>query len=346
MRINLSVLVAISIIAMWSCGESPTKNDGTPEVTIGNLPQPAVEIPATHKFRNQFTLINADTLETYVWQVSATHALPSGTYSIDQKGSFAFESAEIDSGITFDFRVRVLRDRIERAFHDFSVQIASDGPVILHLVQRGQPATPGSTVDVSIIKTSGDLDVGSLQLWFIYDPMALIPAAANLGYDSYSSRWEYFTYRFFQDSQLTEPLSHSSILLFALSDANNGSSHPMSTRVEDGAELFRIAFRTVNDSSLNCTTSPLQFIWVDCSSNAIYCASEHYDSIFVGSIAMDRQWDGSYPLDEFRMDRADCYSSNTPSLSGWCERFFPDCRAETVADQIIFWNGQVQFDCR
>ncbi|MGB5105363.1 MAG: hypothetical protein WBP29_09740 [Candidatus Zixiibacteriota bacterium] len=346
MRICLSIFVALSVIALWACGENPTKNEDVSDLQIGNLPQTVNQIPATHVYRNQFTLLNADTLQTYVWQVTAIGKLPSGTYSINQKGSFAFESAEIDSGITFDFRVHVLLDRTERAFHDFSVQIIGSQPVILHLVQRSQPATPDSRVEVSIVKTGGDLDIGSLRLWFIYDPAVLIPVSAYLGYDPYVCRWEYFTYRFFQDSQLTEPLSNSSILLSAISDVNNGTSHPTCTHVEDGAELFRIAFKAVNDSSLNCTTSPLQFIWVDCSSNAIYCATDQFDSIFVGSVAMKYDWDGSYPLDDFRMDRADCYSSNTPSLSGWCERFFPDCKAETVADRIIFWNGQVQFDCK
>ncbi len=346
MRIQLTVLGAISTIALWSCGESPTKNEDTTAVHIGNLPQVINKIPVTHKFRNQFTLINADSLQTYVWQVSATGELPSGTYNIDQNGFFAFESAEIDSGITFDFRVRVLRDRSERASHDFNVQVVAAEPVILHIVQLGQPATPNARVDVSVVKVRGDLDLSSLQLWFSYDPEVLTPISAYLGYDPYVCNWEYFTYRIFQDSPLTEPLGKASVLLAAISDFNNGPAHPTCTRVENGAELFRVSFKAVSDSSIKCTTSPLQFIWVDCSSNAVYCASDHFDSIFVGSIAMNHDWDGSYPLDQFRVARSDCDSSFTPSLSGWCERFSPDCKAETVADRIIFWNGQIQFECK
>ncbi len=340
-------LIALALLVNFacSCSENPTEEEHTPQLQIGTLPPRHNQVPPTHTFRHQFSLINADSANTYVWQVWAVGQLPTGVFGINQLGSFEFTPESADSGNTYDFRVRVLLEHKEQDVHEFSVEATGIKPIILRLVQTDQLLLPGSRAEVSVIKVSGDIDFGSLQLSLTYDPQVMTPMIVDLGSEPTDCDWEYLTYRSFENGEHCDSLCEAMIMITALSDANNGPDHPECTFVQDGSELIQIIFQTANDSTLECTSTPLQFIWRDCSTNSIHSSRDYFDTLTVGSTVMNCEWDGSYPLDQYRVQRSDCDSTYTSSLSGWCDRYRSDCRASEIVDRIIFWNTNVQFLC-
>lgn len=342
MRYFSLIALAFVIAFACSCNENPTE-DNQPQLQIGTLPPLLNQVPTAHTFRHQFSLVNADSAKTYVWQVWAVDQLPSGVFGIDQHGSFEFTPEEADSGLTYGFRVRVLLDHKEQDVQEFSVEATGTEPFVLRLLQSDQPLIPGSRFNVSVVKVSGDIDFGSVQLMFTYDPAVLTPISASLGIAPLDCGWEYFTYRIFENGEHCDSQCEAMIVLAAVSDVNNGSSHPECALLQDGSELFRVTFESSNDSTLECTSTPLQFIWIDCSSNAVHGSRDHFETLTVGSAVMTSKWDGSYPLDQYRIQRFDCDSTYDASLSGWCERYRSGCHATEVVDRIIFWNADVQF---
>ncbi len=343
--VRLIGALGLIIFAVFACGKETVEPTPTgPQ--IGNLPPALSVVPPGHDIRHQFTLLNADSTRSYLWQVIATHMAPVGRFGIDTAGGFCFESEVSDSGRLLDFRVLIIEDGEIQTHHDFSVVVSQAGPIVLRLATRVHTALQGLPVDVSLIMVSGASKLDGFDILIAYDSTVLTPIwvtkGEGLGYGVCS--WEYFTYRV--SVSRPNPLRTSTIQISAYADVDNGLAiDPNCSRLRDGAELARLRFQVSNRRSLECTKTPLEFLWLGCSDNSAVVQFDGSDSVLVGSRALRPEWDGSFPLDSFLITSADCDSLTLASLAGYCGESWTACASLRPVDSLILWNGEVKIVC-
>lgn len=339
-----SLIALASVVAFaCSCNENPTE-DNQPQLQIGTLPPLLTQAQTGYTFRHQFSLDNADSDKAYVWQVWAVDQLPTGVFGIDQHGSFEFTPERPDSGITFGFRVRVLLDRTERAAFEFSVIVADLDTVNLYLFAQNRWLHPGDDALVSVTKISREFDFSAIEVQIAYDPSVMTLKSAMLGQQLSICGWEYFTYQVINNPGACSNICRAMVRLIAVADFENGDNHPRCTVLPEMSQLFMITFATSRDTELIHQSTPLEFVWTDCSSNSIWHGNSGYDTLTVGTAVMASGWEYTESHQPYRVLRSDCDSSYTASLSGWCDRFESGCNADVIVDRIVFWNAEFQFD--
>ena len=135
-------------------------------------------------------------------------------------------------------------------------------------------AYPGETVDIPVIKTAGSELMYGFDFLMDFDHIALgfieiIPG--GIFNDSGTYRWEYFNYRFDEDSGL--------VRIVGVADTNNGDVYPLTYEIPDGTVLFTLRFNVTNDPTMYNLFIPIRFAWNDCSDNVI--AASGGDSLFL-----------------------------------------------------------------
>ncbi|MDF1545749.1 MAG: T9SS type A sorting domain-containing protein, partial [bacterium] len=121
--------------------------------------------------------------------------------------------------------------------------------------------------------------MGGFDLLIAYDPSALSFVGAEPGTMLTDCGWEYFTYRFGENSNCGTNACPTGVLrVTALAETSNGPNHPDCFGLFSG-EIAYLTFLVTNDRNFECQYVPVQFIWYDCGDNTI--SSVEGDTLFI-----------------------------------------------------------------
>jgi len=151
-------------------------------------------------------------------------------------------------------------------------------------IEIGQPpvAPAGTAVLVPVTKTAGSEEMSGFDLQIGYDsgPLTLISVQPGIVFSETGSyQWEYFTYRYVDNSNCGPDCPASLVRIVGVADINNGSHHPLQYLIPDGTTLFHFSFYISQSDPYDCQFTPLRFYWTDCSDNGIA-----YGNILDGTI--------------------------------------------------------------
>ncbi|MEW5925001.1 MAG: hypothetical protein AB1746_13535, partial [Candidatus Zixiibacteriota bacterium] len=155
-------------------------------------------------------------------------------------------------------------------FHNGYIAFAPDimqEPFSFMIEMKG-PWEVGIPCDIGVIKTKGTEPLRGFDFLIGYNMNELIFWGANTNELTRADgpyQWEYFTYRFNDNTNCGSECPSGLIRFIGLAETNDGAHHPLSLFIPDGMELFTMQFRPVYSGVF----STIDFYWIDCGDNAV-----------------------------------------------------------------------------
>ncbi len=204
-------------------------------------------------------------------------------------------------------------------------------------IEKTHWALQGLSEEVSVVLEDGPNFINQYRFLIAYDPIVLAFQTAEPGNFNNSCEWEYFTYRQYSDDYNYENnrvIEFRGIINFTNPNCNIRNQYPI--------ELFKISFLVSNDYTLNCTFSPIRFVWRKCFHNSIIFSwidnniTSHDEAVFAISDSVF-DYDGTLITD---------YNSPFPTFNGVSELCIDNgINHSTVKRYIDFYDGGIDIVC-
>lgn len=309
------------------------------EPLIVYRPDKPLQTASSRELRFDFNSIDADPCDYASWRVAALSPV-SNHPSIDNFGLFSWTADDSERGTAKTFAIHVT-DPCGGDFVDtFEVEVLEFEPTVLS-IERTQGTLAGIWEYVNITKEFGDTPLGGFDLVIAYDPVYLSFISANPGSGIAFCEWEYFTYRYQEDPDwVTCP--HRLVRIVGIADFKQTPGDPRCFAITNGSQLATLKFFVSNDWSLECTSSPVRFVWNDCGDNAISTVSG--DTLLISSRVFD--FDNHGFLEDLNNEITDTICRYPFSYGGACascDRVLG--QKYQAARQIVFRNGVVEMVC-
>jgi len=130
----------------------------------------------------------------------------------------------------------------------------------------------GEQVSVAVKKVGGTEEMYGFDLLIGYDPNVLTALEATPGpiFDIPGEyEWDYFAYRFVDIPEGGGDVPYMALRLVGIANINDGSPPALQNNIPDGTVLGYLEMKVTINQNINCTWSPLRFLWADCGDNSI-----------------------------------------------------------------------------
>jgi len=203
-------------------------------------------------------------------------------------------------------------------------------------IERVQSALQGIRYTVDVTVTEGSSPIHGFDMLFKYNPNAFAFQHAAAGPLFEECDWEYFTYRYGENSPVDGLPIAGVVRVVGLAETNNGSVHPTCLTTELPFVLFSLEFLISDDQTYECTFEPVRFFWLDCGDNAL--AVSTVEDVVEIEPALSR--------DVYDFDGSDITENGAdfPTWGGSPEECMTGV-ASTPIRAVDFYNGGIDIAC-